>query len=116
MDNTTVKYGTLPTVKITAPSGAQAIVSLYGAHLLSWKTADGQERLFVSHKSSLDASRAVRGGVPVIFPQFAARGTGMRHGFARVSTWRLGASGSDSAFAQFDLSEADLAPAHAAAR
>ena len=108
-----VDYGALPAVRIEGPGGAAAIVTLYGAHLVSWKTADGQERIFCSAKSSLDGSRAIRGGVPVIFPQFAARGTGMRHGFARVSTWRLGDSG--DGFAEFSLAEADLAPAIAAA-
>ena len=108
-----IEYGELPAVRIEGPGGAQAIVTLYGAHLVSWKTADGQERIFCSAKSSLDGSRAIRGGVPVIFPQFAARGTGMRHGFARVSTWRLGERG--HGFAEFKLNEADLAPAHASA-
>lgn len=108
-----VDYGALPAVRIEGPDGAAAIVTLFGAHLVSWVMADGRERIFCSAKSSLDGSRPIRGGVPVIFPQFAARGTGMRHGFARVSRWRLGASG--AGFAEFQLAEADLAPAHAAA-
>lgn len=108
-----VDYGALPAVRIEGPSGAAVIVTLYGAHLVSWVTTDGQERIFCSSKSSLDGSRPIRGGVPVIFPQFAARGAGMRHGFARVSTWRLGDSG--NGFAEFKLAEADLAPAHASA-
>lgn len=108
-----VEYGALPAVQIEGPGRAAAIVTLYGAHLVSWTSADGQERIFCSAKSSLDGSRPIRGGVPVIFPQFAARGTGMRHGFARVSTWRLRASG--EGFAEFALDDADLAPAHASA-
>lgn len=112
-----VEYGELPAVRIEGPGGAQATITLFGAHLVSWAGADGQERIFCSKRSSLDGSRAIRGGVPVIFPQFAARGTGMRHGFARVSTWRLGESGcvGDMAFAQFELEENDLAPGIAAA-
>lgn len=108
-----VSVGALPAVRIEGPGGAAAVVTLFGAHLVSWVTADGQERIFCSAKSSLDGSRPIRGGVPVIFPQFAARGTGMRHGFARVSTWQLSASG--DGFAQFSLTDADIAPAHAAA-
>ncbi|HEY0063662.1 MAG TPA: D-hexose-6-phosphate mutarotase [Telluria sp.] len=112
-----ITHGALPAVRIRAADGAQAIVTLYGAHLVSWTSAGGKEQLFVSARSALDGSRAIRGGVPVIFPQFAERGTGMRHGFARVSTWRLGEDGSneDGAFAVFVLTHADLAPAHAAA-
>lgn len=111
------RYGELPAVRISAPDGAEAIITLYGAHLVSWKTPDGRQRLFCSAKSALDGKRAIRGGVPVIFPQFAERGAGMRHGFARVCTWRLkdsGASGS-SAYAVFALSQDDLAPAIAGA-
>jgi glucose-6-phosphate 1-epimerase len=111
------KYGDLPAVHLTAADGAQATVSLFGAHLLSWKTADGTERLFVSSQTPLDGSKAIRGGVPVIFPQFNVRGPGMRHGFARVSTWRLGDSGGDggSSFLEFSLAPSDLSAVHAQA-
>ena len=102
-------YGELAAVRIVSRGGAEAIVTLYGAHLVSWKSADGAQRLFCSAKTALDGSRAIRGGVPVIFPQFAERGTGMRHGFARVSTWRLAERG--EGYAVFALTQADLAPA-----
>ncbi|MBQ5949023.1 D-hexose-6-phosphate mutarotase [Massilia sp. ST3] len=110
MDHTV--FGQLPAIRIASPDGAEAIVTLYGAHLVSWKGADGRERMFCSARSALDGSKAIRGGVPVIFPQFAERGTGMRHGFARVSTWRLEDSG--EGWAVFGLNEADL-PAQLAA-
>lgn len=102
--------GQLPAIRIQAPDGAEATITLYGAHLVSWKGADGQERMFMSEKSVLDGSKALRGGVPVIFPQFAERGKGMRHGFARVSNWRLEDSGLDegAAWASFDLAAGDL--------
>ncbi|MBE3023711.1 D-hexose-6-phosphate mutarotase [Janthinobacterium sp. BJB1] len=115
MSNST--FGQLPAVIIRAADGAQATVTLYGGHLVSWRTSDGQERLFCSRASSLDGSRAIRGGVPVIFPQFGARGTGMRHGFARVATWQLESTGDadGAAWAQFVLHHADLPEAIAAA-
>lgn len=102
--------GQLPAIRLQAPDGAEATVTLYGAHLVSWKGADGRERMFLSEKSVLDGSKAIRGGVPVIFPQFAERGNGMRHGFARVSTWRLEDSGVEdgAAWACFDLAAGDL--------
>jgi glucose-6-phosphate 1-epimerase len=114
---TTTEYGALPAVHITAADGAQATVSLFGAHLLSWKTADGKERLFVSSQTPLDGSKAIRGGVPVIFPQFNVRGPGLRHGFARVSTWRLTGQGGDggSSFIEFSLNQGDLSAEHAQA-
>jgi glucose-6-phosphate 1-epimerase len=106
-------YGDLPAVHLTAADGAQATVSLFGAHLLSWKTADGKERLFVSSQTPLDGSKAIRGGVPVIFPQFNVRGPGLRHGFARVSTWRL--TGQGDSFLEFGLAPSDLSAEHAQA-
>ena len=112
-----ISFGQLPAIRITAPDGASAVVTLYGGHLVSWHGADGGERIFLSTRSALDGSRAIRGGVPVIFPQFAERGAGMRHGFARVSTWRLAQHGVDdgAAWAEFGLTDADLPAATAAA-
>lgn len=107
------EYGALPAVHLTAADGAQITVSLFGAHLLSWKTADGKERLFVSSQTPLDGSKAIRGGVPVIFPQFNVRGPGLRHGFARVSTWHLSDQGSD--FLEFSLAPGDISAEHAQA-
>jgi glucose-6-phosphate 1-epimerase len=107
---TLAPFGQLPAVHITAADGAEAIVTLFGAHLVSWRGADGTQRLFCSARSKLDGSRAIRGGVPVIFPQFNERGPAMRHGFARVSDWALVDSGSvdGRAFAVFALEPHDL--------
>ena len=59
-----------------------------GAHVTSWRPAPGtDERLFLSAKSSLADGAAIRGGIPVIFPQFSMEGPLPRHGFARNSTW-----------------------------
>lgn len=117
MSTNHTRYGQLPAIRIAAPDGAEATITPYGAHLVSWKDADGRERLFCSARSALDGSAAIRGGVPVIFPQFATRGSFMRHGFARVSTWRLEDGGVEdgAAYAVFGLTEADIAPELAAA-
>ena len=114
---TLCKFGELPAVCITAPDGAEAIVTLYGAHLVSWTLGDGKQRLFCSKQSRLDGRGAIRGGMPVIFPQFGARGNGLRHGFARICHWRLEDSGQhgDACYAQFSLDAADLPPALARA-
>jgi glucose-6-phosphate 1-epimerase len=112
-----VVFGELPAVRLKAPDGAEATITLYGAHVVSWKDSTGQERMFLSSKSALDGSKAIRGGIPVIFPQFAARGTGMRHGFARVLPWRVRETGMDAgaAFAVFELAASDLPQQMAAA-
>jgi glucose-6-phosphate 1-epimerase len=119
---TTTQFGQLPALHLRAPDGAEATITLYGAHLVSWKpvpTTGGtpQERLFLSSLSALDGQKAIRGGVPVIFPQFAERGNGMRHGFARVATWRVVDQGEadGAAFAVLALNQADLPQQVAAA-
>jgi glucose-6-phosphate 1-epimerase len=78
-----------PASQLTAPDGSEAIVLMQGAHLVSWKTAGGVERLFLSDQAVYAPSTAVRGGVPVVFPQFAHRGSLPKHGFARTQEWAL---------------------------
>ena len=91
-------------VELRHDSGATARVSLDGAQVTSWRTADGRERLFLSSASRFEAGVAIRGGIPVIFPQFADRGPLPKHGFARLTTWRfLGADG--PAAARFGLED-----------
>nr|WP_136249677.1 D-hexose-6-phosphate mutarotase [Ningiella ruwaisensis] len=52
---------------------AMAKLSLFGAHLLSYKPArDNQERLFVSRLAKFDAQTPIRGGVPICWPWFGA--------------------------------------------
>lgn len=81
--------GGLPKVSLTAPDGARAEVYLQGAHLTSWIPAGGEERLFLSRTAEFRAGTALRGGVPVIFPQFSGLGPLPKHGFARVSVWKF---------------------------
>ena len=58
-----------------------------GAHLSSW-VYQGKEQLFLSNKAAFEPTNAIRGGVPICFPQFGAFGTGRAHGFARNVAWR----------------------------
>lgn len=69
--------------------GATALVADHGAHVLSWIPAGGKEALFLSTASRYGNGTAIRGGVPIIFPQFAEQGNGRRHGFARIASWQL---------------------------
>lgn len=43
-------------------------ILLYGATITSWRNAKGEEKLWVSEKAVLDGGKAVRGGVPLVFP------------------------------------------------
>merc|ERR1711938_241329 len=71
--NVALGKGELPTALMTHPSGASCEVVLTGAHVTSWKTRDGVERLFVSSASGFGPGVAIRGGIPVCWPQFAGR-------------------------------------------
>lgn len=78
-----------PKVTLTAADGAQAELYLYGAQVTSWRPSDGEERLFLSERAEFSMGKAIRGGVPVCFPQFAAEGPLLKHGFARLNKWEL---------------------------
>ena len=73
---------------LLADDGARADVYLHGAQVTSWVPAgDTTDRLFLSSTAKFKTGGAIRGGVPVCFPQFAGQGSLPSHGFARVSVW-----------------------------
>lgn len=80
----------------------------FGANVLSWNVK-GRDHLWLSEKAILDGTKAVRGGIPLVFPVFGkntdpAHPTSQlpQHGFARTSVWEfLGAT--DDQTAQFGL-------------
>jgi glucose-6-phosphate 1-epimerase len=74
---------------LRSTDGATAVIADHGAQLLSWCPAGAAEVFFLSKTSGYQSDEAIRGGVPVIFPQFGERGRGKRHGFARTSQWHL---------------------------
>ena len=81
--------GGLPEVQITNKY-AQAIVSLYGAQVLSYRPDGQNEVLWMSETSSFEAGKAIRGGIPVCFPWFGPHVSDNQkpmHGFARLMIW-----------------------------
>lgn len=77
-------------VQLVARDGARAVVYTHGAHVTSWMPAGAREdRLFLSAAAELAEGKAIRGGIPVIFPQFAGMGPLPKHGFARTTAWEL---------------------------
>ena len=84
------------------PNGDSVFVAQQGAHVLSWH-AQGKERLFLSPQSVCDGTTAIRGGIPVCFPQFNQRGNLPKHGFARNMPWRLVPERSQGAEKVFEL-------------
>ncbi|CAJ2500476.1 Uu.00g033290.m01.CDS01 [Anthostomella pinea] len=90
-------------VSAVLPSGESVEVLLFGATVISWKDCAGNEKLWLSDVAKLDGSKAVRGGIPLVFPVFgtapdhAATSKLPSHGFARNTKWEfLGRSSSES--------------------
>jgi glucose-6-phosphate 1-epimerase len=83
--------GGLVCAEISTPA-AEAVLYLQGAHLAHWTPRGQRPVLFISPKSFFAAGKAIRGGVPVIFPWFGSRSdgrSGPAHGFARTSQWTV---------------------------
>mgnify|MGYP000843961582 CR=1 FL=1 len=69
-----IEFHGIAALRLNGPRGASAVVSKLGAQVLSWVTPDVRERLFLSDKAVFDGSVAIRGGIPVCWPQFAGLG------------------------------------------
>jgi glucose-6-phosphate 1-epimerase len=71
---------------------AEADLYLQGAHLANWTPRGQRPVLFVSPRSLFVPGKAIRGGVPIIFPWFGNRSDGRpgpAHGFARTAEWAV---------------------------
>jgi D-hexose-6-phosphate mutarotase len=87
--------GGLPRARV---SGARADAELYlqGGHLTQWQPHGAAPVLFLSPRATYAPGKAIRGGVPLIFPWFGAHATDRQapmHGFVRSHPWRLVSSG-----------------------
>jgi glucose-6-phosphate 1-epimerase len=84
-------------------SGSCVELTLYGAHIVSWKNKRGEDLLMLSKKSLFEKGKPIRGGIPLVFPQFSDEGLLPKHGFARTSCWKLEKTGEDSSGSVFAL-------------
>ena len=88
--------GGLVVARVTTPA-CTAEIYLHGAHLTAWQPAGHAPAIFLSERSLFAADKAIRGGVPIIFPWFGPRTAtpeslrtdGPSHGFARTSLWQV---------------------------
>ncbi|GMM49699.1 glucose-6-phosphate 1-epimerase [Starmerella bacillaris] len=102
-------------VTVTSPESPNTSIEIlkFGATVLSWKV-NGEEKLWLSEHSKLDGSKAVRGGIPLVFPRFGpskgnhpATDKLPQHGFARNNEWEfLGQV--DESTVQFGLSPEEI--------
>lgn len=71
-------------------SGAKAELYAFGATVTSFIAGNGRQVLFLSRDAKLDGSKAIRGGVPLVFPQFGQPDKSMpQHGFLRNNQWTV---------------------------
>ena len=87
--NFTTGKGNLPIAEITSRD-ASAVVSLYGAHLLSFQPKEQSDILWMSDLSAFEEGKPIRGGIPVCFPWFGSHESDSQkpvHGFARINQW-----------------------------
>jgi glucose-6-phosphate 1-epimerase len=105
----TIDFHGIEALRLNGPRGATAVISKLGAQVLSWVPPDGKERLFLSDNAVFDGSVAIRGGVPICFPQFAERGDLPKHGFVRTREWSVSTqrTGDDFALVTMELTSDD---------
>jgi len=87
--------GNFPIAGISSQN-ATAIISLYGAHILSYKPKGLQDILWISEMSAFDDGKPIRGGIPICFPWFGSHVSDPQkplHGFARISNWDVTRTG-----------------------
>lgn len=98
--------GGLPAVVLEHPAGGRVEVSLHGGHVVSWTPSAGDDVLFLSREAVFAPDSAIRGGIPVIFPQFG-EGPLPKHGFARTARWSLAERRTDDgvAIARLELGD-----------
>jgi glucose-6-phosphate 1-epimerase len=83
--------GGLPFLTIETARCA-ARVTPYGAHVCEWAPAGQGPVLFLSPRAVFAPGTAIRGGVPLCFPWFAAHPSDPAkpaHGFARTRAWEM---------------------------
>lgn len=108
-----IDFHGLPALRLRTANGAVAVVSPYGAQVLSWAPAGGKDRLYLSPTAVFDGKSPIRGGIPVCFPQFAKLGSLPAHGFARTARWSVltERTGDDFALITLGLSDDDASRA-----
>jgi glucose-6-phosphate 1-epimerase len=81
----------LPIIELTGDFG-KACFSTQGAHLMEFTPKDQPPLLFMSRQTFRSKGKAVRGGVPLIFPWFGPREghpESPMHGLVRTREWEL---------------------------
>ena len=71
---------------------AEVEIYLHGAHVTKWTDSNSniESLIYTSEKAIFDGKKAIRGGIPICFPQFSnTMNYGKSHGFARNSKFSI---------------------------
>lgn len=83
--------GGIPVIEIKNEQ-ASALISLQGAHILSWIPTGEDEVIWLSDDATFAAGKSIRGGIPICWPWFGAHDSNSdypAHGFARTTEWQI---------------------------
>uniref|UniRef100_A0A7R9UBK7 glucose-6-phosphate 1-epimerase n=1 Tax=Pinguiococcus pyrenoidosus TaxID=172671 RepID=A0A7R9UBK7_9STRA len=87
--------GDMEMVRMVHPSGSSCEVYLFGASVTKFSPASAPQRnmLWVSSDAKYNNEKSIRGGIPLVFPQFGRPDERMaQHGFVRNSKWNFAGS------------------------
>lgn len=85
----TTLEGGLSGARLRSATGCTSEVYRHGAHVASWRDAEGEDIIFLSSRAVFKPPKAIRGGIPLCFPQFSDLGPlAQQHGFARNEQWQ----------------------------
>lgn len=92
-DHVTFEYGPGDLIFAQVDNAhASARLALYGAHVTAYQPKGQAPVIFTSQASRYEAGAAIRGGIPICWPWFAAHPSDSgkpSHGFARITPWTL---------------------------
>jgi glucose-6-phosphate 1-epimerase len=86
----------MPMLELTHDAGSMAQVYLSGAHMTSWTPVGWHDMLYLSRLANLAPGVPIRGGIPVVFPQFGDGGPLPKHGWLRKVLWEVSEPAGDS--------------------
>ena len=90
---------------LTGPDRSRVDIYRYGAHVTSWIDRTGREQFFLSPLAGYSNGVSIRGGIPVVFPQFAMNGPLPKHGLLRTRVWDV--THQDTSSAIFRITDDD---------
>lgn len=95
---------------VVATAEAEAAIYLHGAHVTRYGRKGERPILWMSGESLFQPDKAIRGGVPIVFPWFGPRGGGQPcpvHGFGRLMHWEVESTAAKDGAAEIVLALSD---------